>query len=141
MLTLDSGLLLCRPCAGKVAAFLRGATTAFLNGLWGPGTTSSTTARERPSTGASQSESDEEVFARFKAGVVAVIRPEDFQAHWDLGVAYAEMGLHADAIREVATSLDERASQQMAQAAFALIFTPPRAVQGALDVVVAALRR
>jgi tetratricopeptide (TPR) repeat protein len=42
----------------------------------------------------------EEVFAKFKAGVAAQIAVEDTQSHFDLGVAYREMGLLDDAIRE-----------------------------------------
>lgn len=44
----------------------------------------------------------EEVFAKFKAGVAQQIAVEDTQSHYDLGVAYKEMGLLDDAIREFA---------------------------------------
>jgi tetratricopeptide (TPR) repeat protein len=42
----------------------------------------------------------EEVFAKFKAGVAAQIGADDAQSHYDLGVAYKEMALLDDAIRE-----------------------------------------
>ncbi|MCL2448307.1 MAG: tetratricopeptide repeat protein [Polyangiaceae bacterium] len=42
----------------------------------------------------------EEVFAKFKAGVSAQIAVDDTQSHYDLGVAYKEMGLVDDALRE-----------------------------------------
>jgi tetratricopeptide (TPR) repeat protein len=42
----------------------------------------------------------EEVFAKFKAGVAQQISVDDTQSHYDLGVAYKEMGLLDDAIRE-----------------------------------------
>lgn len=42
----------------------------------------------------------EEVFAKFKAGVAQQIAVEDTQSHYDLGVAYKEMALLDDAIRE-----------------------------------------
>jgi tetratricopeptide (TPR) repeat protein len=42
----------------------------------------------------------EEVFAKFKAGVAQQIAVDDTQSHYDLGVAYKEMGLVDDAIRE-----------------------------------------
>jgi tetratricopeptide (TPR) repeat protein len=42
----------------------------------------------------------EEVFAKFKEGVAAQVSPDDTQSHYDLGVAYKEMGLHEDAMRE-----------------------------------------
>lgn len=42
----------------------------------------------------------EEVFAEFKKGLEKVVKPEDVDTHYDLGVAYKEMGLIDDAITE-----------------------------------------
>ncbi len=42
----------------------------------------------------------EEVFAKFKEGVAKQVSADDAQSHYDLGVAYKEMGLLDDAIRE-----------------------------------------
>jgi tetratricopeptide (TPR) repeat protein len=42
----------------------------------------------------------DEVFAKFKQGVKAQISDSDSATHYDLGVAYKEMGLLADAARE-----------------------------------------
>jgi len=42
----------------------------------------------------------EEVFAKFKEGVSKQISPDDAQMHYDLGIAYREIGKLADAIRE-----------------------------------------
>jgi pilus assembly protein FimV len=51
------------------------------------------------------SESDEmvdveSVFAQFKKGVAEQIAPDDSETHFDLGIAYKEMGLTEDAINE-----------------------------------------
>ena len=46
----------------------------------------------------------EEVFAKFKEGVAKQISVDDAQSHYDLGVAYKEMGLLDDAIREFETA-------------------------------------
>ena len=46
----------------------------------------------------------EEVFAKFKAGVARQIGADDAQSHYDLGVAYKEMGLLDDAVREFETA-------------------------------------
>jgi tetratricopeptide (TPR) repeat protein len=46
----------------------------------------------------------EEVFAKFKEGVAKQIGVDDAQSHYDLGVAYKEMGLLPDAIREFETA-------------------------------------
>jgi len=42
----------------------------------------------------------EEVFAKFKEGVAKQISVDDAQSHYDLGLAYKEMGLLEDAVRE-----------------------------------------
>ena len=42
----------------------------------------------------------EEVFSEFKKGLAKVVRPEDVDTHYDLGIAYKEMGLLDDAISE-----------------------------------------
>jgi tetratricopeptide (TPR) repeat protein len=46
----------------------------------------------------------EEVFAKFKEGVAKQISLDDGQSHYDLGVAYKEMGLTDDAVREFETA-------------------------------------
>ncbi len=46
----------------------------------------------------------EDLFAKFKEGVAQQIDVDDGQSHYDLGVAYKEMGLLGDAIREFDTA-------------------------------------
>ena len=47
----------------------------------------------------------EDVFAQFKKGVEQTVRPEDSATHYDLGIAYREMGLLDDAVHEFETAL------------------------------------
>ncbi|MBI5548186.1 MAG: tetratricopeptide repeat protein [Deltaproteobacteria bacterium] len=42
----------------------------------------------------------EDVFGEFKKGLKKVVKPEDVETHYDLGIAYKEMGLLEDAIGE-----------------------------------------
>src|SRR5690606_30438088 len=42
----------------------------------------------------------ESVFAQFKKGVAQQIAPDDSETHFDLGIAYKEMGLTKDAVNE-----------------------------------------
>ena len=42
----------------------------------------------------------EDVFAEFKKGLEKVVTPQDVDTHYDLGIAYREMGLLDDAINE-----------------------------------------
>jgi tetratricopeptide (TPR) repeat protein len=47
----------------------------------------------------------EEVFSQFKKGVAQTVKPEDTDTHYDLGIAYKEMGLVEDALTEFETAL------------------------------------
>lgn len=53
----------------------------------------------------------QDVFDEFKKGVAEVVEEGDFQTHYDLGIAYKEMGLYDDAIREFehAAASDDKA--------------------------------
>lgn len=42
----------------------------------------------------------DEVFSEFKKGIEKVVKPEDVETHYDLGIAYKEMGLVDDAVNE-----------------------------------------
>ncbi|HVE84532.1 MAG TPA: tetratricopeptide repeat protein, partial [Myxococcales bacterium] len=46
----------------------------------------------------------DEVFSEFKKGLEKVVKPEDAETHYDLGIAYKEMGLLDDAIGEMTTA-------------------------------------
>ena len=48
----------------------------------------------------------EEVFSEFKKGLQKVVKPEDVETHYDLGIAYKEMGLLDDAIHEFTVALE-----------------------------------
>ncbi len=47
----------------------------------------------------------EDVFSQFKKGVEQTVKPEDTATHYDLGIAYKEMGLVDDALNEFETAL------------------------------------
>jgi len=47
----------------------------------------------------------EDVFSQFKRGVEQTVKKEDSATHYDLGIAYKEMGLVDDAINEFETAL------------------------------------
>jgi len=47
------------------------------------------------------------VFAEFKKGVSATLTEKDHQAHYDLGIAYREMGLLSDAITELRLAMND----------------------------------
>ncbi len=49
----------------------------------------------------------ETVFEQFKAGVAEQVADDDSDTHFDLGIAYKEMGLHADARREFQVAMSD----------------------------------
>jgi tetratricopeptide (TPR) repeat protein len=55
--------------------------------------------------GTTEEEGFEQVFAAFKQGVQQELGEGDFEAHYDLGIAYKEMGLLEDAIGEFQIAL------------------------------------
>ncbi len=63
----------------------------------------------RALTGGTEEEGFEQVFAAFKEGVQKELGDGDHQAHYDLGIAYREMGLVDDAIAEFSKALGAEA--------------------------------
>jgi tetratricopeptide (TPR) repeat protein len=53
----------------------------------------------------------QDVLSEFKKGVSRTVRPEDFETHYDLGIAYREMGLLDEAIGEFRTALSRAGGQ------------------------------
>ncbi len=48
-----------------------------------------------------------DIFEEFKKGIEKQVEPEDIETHYNLGIAYKEMGLIDDAIREFQTSRND----------------------------------
>ena len=61
-------------------------------------------AEEKPPTGDEQADF-QEMLKRFKQGVAENVDEEDFESHYDLGVAYKEMGLIDEAVAEFQKAL------------------------------------
>lgn len=57
----------------------------------------------------------ETVFAQFKQGVAKVVSADDAETHYDLGIAYKEMGLTDDAISEFMVAAQAPRKQCLAQ--------------------------
>lgn len=79
----------------------------------------------------------EEVFANFKAGVAEQVPADDTQSHYDLGVAYKEMGLVDDAIREFELAGREAERASVCHSMVGMI----RLEQGDLDAALEAFNR
>jgi len=61
-------------------------------------------AEEKPPTGDEQADF-QEMLKRFKQGVAENVEDEDYESHYDLGIAYKEMGLIDEAVAEFQKAL------------------------------------
>ena len=81
----------------------------------------------------------EHVFAKFKAGIRAQVTDGDSATHYDLGVAYKEMGLVADAIHELSVAARDAERECMCLAMIGLIYLEQNALDQAIDSYIKAL--
>jgi tetratricopeptide (TPR) repeat protein len=86
-----------------------GAESGFIDlGEWLRATEPSRSTRmhvEGPKPTGDEQADFEELLRRFKRGVAENVEAEDYEAHYDLGVAYKEMGLVDEAIAQFQKSL------------------------------------
>jgi tetratricopeptide (TPR) repeat protein len=75
----------------------------------------------------------EEVFSKFKEGVAAQISIDDGQSHYDLGVAYKEMGLIDDAIREFDTAARDPKRECICRSMIGMIQVERGSINEAID--------
>lgn len=62
----------------------------------------------------------EEIFSQFKKGIEETLGDEEYETHYNLGIAYKDMGLYDDAIREFESGTKDPA---LAQDSFSLMAT------------------
>jgi tetratricopeptide (TPR) repeat protein len=75
----------------------------------------------------------EEVFQKFKEGVSKQIGADDSQSHYDLGVAYKEMGLYEDAVREFAVAARDKSRTCICETMTGLLHMEHEDVDKAID--------
>ena len=82
----------------------------------------------------------EEVFAKFKEGVAKQIGADDAQSHYDLGVAYKDMELHDDAIREFETAARDPKHACTCQSMIGMIHLERGNINEAIDALLLGLQ-
>ncbi len=82
----------------------------------------------------------ETVFEQFKAGVAAQISESDAGTHYDLGVAYREMGLFADAINEFSLAARDPARDCICQSMIGSIWRHQGNIEAAIDAFIRGLK-
>jgi tetratricopeptide (TPR) repeat protein len=81
----------------------------------------------------------DQVFEKFKAGVKAQVADNDSATHYDLGVAYKEMGLLPDAVGEFETAARDAARECMCFAMIGMIYLEQNQLDRAAEAYVRAL--
>ncbi|HVY46702.1 MAG TPA: tetratricopeptide repeat protein [Minicystis sp.] len=81
----------------------------------------------------------ETVFEQFKQGVAAQISESDASTHYDLGVAYREMGLYTDAVNEFTLAARDPARACVCQSMIGSIWRQLGNVDGAVDAFILGL--
>jgi tetratricopeptide (TPR) repeat protein len=81
----------------------------------------------------------DQVFEKFKAGVKAQVAENDSATHYDLGVAYKEMGLLPDAIGEFEVAGRDQARECMCYAMIGMIYLEQNQLDRAAEAYVRAL--
>lgn len=81
----------------------------------------------------------ESVFEQFKAGVAAQISESDAATHYDLGVAYKEMGLYSDAIAEFELAARDPMRECVCQSMIGTIYLQLGGMDSAIDAFIRGL--
>jgi tetratricopeptide (TPR) repeat protein len=81
----------------------------------------------------------ESVFEQFKAGVAAQISESDASTHYDLGVAYKEMGLTNDAIGEFELASRDPGRECVCQSMIGMLYLQSGDVDKAIDAFIRGL--
>jgi tetratricopeptide (TPR) repeat protein len=81
----------------------------------------------------------DQIFAKFKAGIRAQVSENDSATHYDLGVAYKEMGLVADAVHELEVAARDPQRECMCHAMIGLIHLEHDALDLAAESYIKAL--
>jgi tetratricopeptide (TPR) repeat protein len=81
----------------------------------------------------------ESVFQQFKAGVAAQVAQSDASTHYDLGVAYREMGLLDDAIHEFELAAREAERECICQSMIGMLHLEQGHVDAAIDAFIRGL--
>ena len=118
---------------GSDRAFDIAASLDALDALEGPA------SEAKPFTQPTEQVDVEEVFAKFKAGVRAQVSETDSATHYDLGLAYREMGLLDDAIDEFEVAARDPKRECVCQSMIGVIQRNKGNVNAAIDAYIKGL--
>jgi tetratricopeptide (TPR) repeat protein len=82
-----------------------------------------------------------DIFNEFKKGLGKELEAEDYETHYNLGIAYKEMGLIDDAIREFQTSRNDPKSFIQSSSMLGICYMEKGVYPLAVDVLISALEK
>ena len=113
----------CEPCAQRVARLAGRSNGEVRSTIWA--TTDAPAAVAKPVEPAHSPDVDhEKVFEQLKRGVERQLSAVDGESHLHLAIAYREMGLYGDAVREAAVAFEAVPQRRVAEEALGLLLTP-----------------
>ncbi|MDF1525576.1 MAG: tetratricopeptide repeat protein [bacterium] len=81
----------------------------------------------------------EEIFSQFKEGIKETLGDEEYETHYNLGIAYKDMGLYDDAILEFESGTRDPALAQDSFSLMAMCYVEKRDYESAINAIVQAI--
>jgi len=81
----------------------------------------------------------EDIFSQFKKGIEETLGDEEYETHYNLGIAYKDMGLHDDAIREFESGTRDPSLAQDSFSLMALCYVEKKEYESAINAIGQAL--
>jgi tetratricopeptide (TPR) repeat protein len=81
----------------------------------------------------------EEIFSQFKKGIEETLGDEEYETHYNLGIAYKDMGLYEDAIREFESGTRDPALAQDSFSLMAMCYVEKKEYDSAIKAIEQAL--
>ena len=129
----------CEPCARRVARLAGRSNREARSTIWATADAPATVAKPVEPTHPADAD-PERVFEQFKRGVEQQLSAVDGESHLHLAIAYREMGLYGDAVREAAVAFEAAPDRKVAEEALGLLLTPTLLRPDGIDAMRARLR-
>jgi tetratricopeptide (TPR) repeat protein len=81
----------------------------------------------------------EDIFSQFKKGIEETLGDEEYETHYNLGIAYKDMGLHDDAIREFEAGTRDPELAQDSYSLMAMCYVEKKEYESAVQAIEQAL--
>jgi hypothetical protein len=114
----------CDACARRVARLAESSGGEARSTIWSTAGAPAAIAKNAEQMRGDEPDADE-VFAQFKLGVEKRLSADDADSHLNLAIAYREMALYGDAVREAAVAFRATRDRKKADEAMGILLSPP----------------